>query len=226
MRLMLAVCTVGMAVGIASADVVHVDSHAAIFDAGREAPTLDGILPPMVEIPAGADYVEFLDVTGLVRAHPVLEWAGPDGNSTTLNDTDIDSWLGISGLIHPRTLPLVAVFLGSEEPENPAPDRMDFYTIGSDFAELSPLARQTFFVGDGLAFDGEGHVLQKFWVPEGATRMYLGLADAGYFTGAPTAYIDNSGAFDADVRFHIIPTPGAMALGSLAGLAVFGRRRR
>lgn len=209
----------------ATADVIEVDARAAIFDAGRSEPTLDGLLPPMVEVPANADYVTFQEVWGLVRAHSLLQWAGPDGNSTTLNDTDIDSYMGISGLVHPRTLPLVAVFLGAAEPENPAPARLDFYGIGSDFLELSPVAQQTFFVGDGLAFDGEGFQEQRFWIPEGATRLYLGLADAGYFTGAPGAYADNDGAFTADVQFHTIPAPGALALLGLGGTLAARRRR-
>ncbi len=214
----------GIAAG-AAADVVNVDARAAIFDAGRAAPTLDGLLPPMLEIPDGADYVTLEQVTGLVRAHPVLQWAGPDGNSTTVNDTDINSYMGISGLVHPRTLPLVAVFLNEGEPENPAPARLDFYGIGSDFAELSPQMQQTYFVGDGLAFDGEGYVSQKFWIPEGATRIYLGLADAGYFTGDPTAYCDNEGSFSADVQFHVVPATGPLALLGLGGILTLRRRR-
>lgn len=226
----LGLLVVGALAAAASADVVNVDARAAIFDAGRPAPTLEGLLPPMLAIPANADYVTFHDVAGLVRAHPALQWAGPDGNSTTANDTDINSYLGISGLVHPRTLPLVAVFLGDEEPENPAPARLDFYTLGSEFAELSPLAQQTYFVGDGLAFDGVQHVTQKFHVPAGATRLYLGLADAGYFTGdpdgqRPTAYPDNEGSFTADVQFHTIPTPGSLALLSLGGVMTLRRRR-
>ncbi|HZW10536.1 MAG TPA: hypothetical protein VFF69_11595 [Phycisphaerales bacterium] len=226
----LAIVVVGGLAAAASADVVSIDARAAIFDAGRSAPTLGGLLPPMLEIPAGAEYVTFSDVSGLVRAHPVLQWAGPDGNSATLNDTDINSYLGISGLVHPRTLPLVAVFLGEAEPENPAPARMDFYAIGSEFTELTPLVQQTYFVGDGQAVGGEGSLLQKFYVPEGATRLYLGLADAGYFTGDvdaqdPTAYPDNEGSFNANVQFHVIPTPGSLALLTMGGAMTFRRRR-
>jgi len=207
---------------LAAADVVFVDGRSAIFDAGRGVATLDGMLPPMLEIPAGADYVYLPEVTGLVRAHPVLQWGGPDGNATTLNDTDINSYLGISGLIHPRTLPLLGVFLPNGEPENPAPSRLDFYALGSDFASLSPVMGQSFFVGDGWA---DALTMHKFMVPAGATRLYLGLADAGYFTGEPMAYADNEGGFSADVRFHVVPAPGAMALLGLGGLVSIRRRR-
>lgn len=210
------------AASLATADVVLVDGRSAIFDAGRVAPTTDGQLPPMLSIPAGADFVFVPEVTGLVRAHPVLQWGGPDGNSTTLNDTDINSHLGISGLIHPRTLPLLGVFLGAAEPENPAPARLDFYALGSEFASLSPVIGQSFFVGDGWA---DAQNMHKFMVPAGATRLYLGLADAGYFTGDPMAYFDNEGGFAADVRFNIVPAPGAMALLGLGGLVTVRRRR-
>jgi uncharacterized protein (TIGR03382 family) len=221
---------VGGLAAAASADVVVVDAKAAIFDAGRPASTLDALLPPMLEIPVGTDYVTFGDVSGMVQAHPVLQWAGPDGNSTTANDTDINSYRGISGLIHPRTMPLVAVFLGAAEPENPAPARLDFYSLGTEFAELSPILHQTYFVGDGVAVDGSESLAQRFYVPNGATRLYLGLADAGFFTGDvddqhPTAYADNLGSFSADVQFHVVPTPGSVALLGLGGALTLRRRR-
>lgn len=221
-RIVTIVALTGLA-HIASADIVNVGGKAAIFDAGREVPTLDGELPPMLDVPADAMFVTVPEVTGLVRAHPVLSWAGPDGNSTTLNDTDIDSYEGISGIIHPRTMALVGVFLTDEQPgEGDAPSRLDFYSIGSSFASLSPEIGQTFFIGDGW---GDGDFAQEFIVPDGATRLFLGFADGEYFTGAPTAYLDNEGAFDADVRFHLVPAPGSLALLSLGGLAVSRRKR-
>ena len=208
---------------IASADIVAVDAKSAIFDAGRAVPTLDGQLPPMVAVPDGADYVTLPEVTGLVRAHHKLEWAGPDGNTTTLNDTDISSFQGISGIVHPSTLPLVGVFLSDDLPEEgDTPSRLDFYDLGSSFASLSPEINQTFFIGDGWT---DGAVLQQFMVPAGATRFFLGLADAGFFTGAPGAYADNEGAFTADVRFNIVPAPGAIALFGLGALVTVRRRR-
>ncbi|MFG0259604.1 MAG: PEP-CTERM sorting domain-containing protein, partial [Phycisphaerales bacterium JB041] len=178
---------------------------------------------PMVAVPDGANFVTRPEVTGLVRAHHRLEWAGPDGNTTTLNDTDISSFQGISGLVHPATLPLVGVFLTDDLPEESGtPARLDFYDLGSSFASLAPEIGQSFFIGDGWT---DGGVLQEFMVPAGATRFFLGFADASYFTGAPGAYADNDGAFVADVRFNIVPAPGSMALLGFGAL-VCGRRRR
>lgn len=208
---------------IASADIVTVDAKAAIFDAGRDTPTLDGLLAPGIAVPTGTAYVTVPEVTGLVRAHPALTWAGPDGNPDTLNDTDINSYAGISGIIHPNTLALLGVFLTDAPPENPAPDRLDFYDLTSNFTSLSPELGQAFFIGDGWT---DGAVLQQFNVPAGATRLYLGLADAGWFTGDPGAYIDNEGSFDADVYFTAIPAPGSLALLGVGGFVTLRRRRR
>lgn len=220
-RMFCALAAMGVA-SVASADVVQVDAKAAIFDAGRDVPTLDGQLPPMLEIPQGAYSMQFAEVTGLVRAHRSLQWAGPDGNDTTLNDTDINSYEGISGIVHPRTLPLVAVFLGDDAPEGSAPARLDFYSIGSEFSSLSPVVGQSFFVGDGW---NSAELAQEFMIPQGATRVFFGLADASYFTGEPGAYSDNDGWFSADVRFNLVPAPGSLALLGLGGLAVARRRR-
>ena len=216
----------GSVASIAAADVVYVDAQSVIFDAGREVSTLDGMLPVGIDIPAGADYMYVSEVSGLVRAHPVLQWGGPDGNMTTLNDTDIDSYNRISGLVHPGTMPLVGVFLTDSLPDESAPARLDFYSVGTEFAELSPLVAQSFHVGDGW---NSAEAMHKFWIPEGATRLYLGFADAGFFTGDPSrnggAYHDNSGGFNADVQFHVVPTPGAIALLGMGGLVGIRRRR-
>ncbi|MDQ7012269.1 MAG: PEP-CTERM sorting domain-containing protein [Planctomycetota bacterium] len=206
----------------AAADIVAVDAKSAIFDAGRDAPTLDGQLPPMLALPDGAASMNVTEVLGIVRAHPVLQWGGPDGNFTTANDSDIASYQGISGFIHPGTLPLVAVFLSDEAPQESAPARLDFNSIGSNFASLSPEIGQTFFVGNGWT---DGGVLQEFVVPTGATRVFFGLADAGFFTGEPTGYADNEGAFAADVSFNVVPAPGSIALLGFGGLIATRRRR-
>ena len=216
----------GSVASVAAADVVYVDGKSVIFDAGREAPTLDGLLPVGIDIPAGADYMYVSEVTGLVRAHPTHQWHGPDGSTTTVNDTDIDSYNFISGLVHPRTLPLLGVFLTESLPDEAAPARLDFYGVGTEFAELSPVVAQSFHVGDGW---NSAEAMHKFWIPEGATRLYLGFADASFFTGDPAsdggAYDDNAGGFNADVQFHVIPTPGALALLGMGGLVSIRRRR-
>jgi hypothetical protein len=90
---------------------------------------------------------------------------------------------------------LVGVFLGATEPADPAPSILDF-TSNADFTSLSPLIGQTFFIGDGASntgFGGNGP-RQEFVVPNGATRLYLGFADAYAFVGDPGYYSDNGGS--------------------------------
>ncbi len=206
----------------AAADIIAVDGKAAIYDAGREVPTLDGQLPPMLAVPDGASSMNVNEVLGIVRAHPALQWGGPDGNFTTANDSDINSFQGISGLLHPGTLPLIAVFLSDDLPQEAAPSRLDFNALGSNFGSLSPEIGQSFFVGNGWT---DGGMLQDFVVPTGATRVFFGFADAGYFTGEPGTYADNDGAFAADVSFNVVPAPGSIALLGLGGLIATRRRR-
>jgi hypothetical protein len=49
-------------------------------------------------------------------------------------------------------------------------------------------------IGDGLTGDGTGMV-QTFFVPQGASQLYLGISDAGFYNGPPGAYGDNAGAY-------------------------------
>jgi len=65
--------------------------------------------------------------------------------------------------------------------------------LGTAFANLSPLLNQTFFVGDGLTGTGTG-AAQAFTVPDGATHLYLGIVDGGYFVGAPDYYATTAAA--------------------------------
>jgi len=72
---------------------------------------------------------------------------------------------------------LIGVFLNSTQPDlGAAPDSLDFSTLAArDFASLSPLLKQPFFIGDGLRNDGT--TVQSFIVPTGATRLFLGTMD-------------------------------------------------
>ena len=74
-----------------------------------------------------------------------------------------------------------------------------------------------------------GNVQQLFYVPDGATRLYLGIADGGSFQGNPDFYSDNLGTYTA--RFDIsttVPEPSSVVLiaTGLAALFVVRRRRR
>jgi hypothetical protein len=166
-----------------------VRASANIFGAGSEtAPSPGGggagIVPPSWELPAGASAVSVTSVTGCVN--PVsgqAPWNGPGGSST--GPTDVQSFGGISGIVHRQnTMFLVGVFTTDRPPAEPAPERLDF-TDAEDFAELEPAIGQTFFIGDGVA--------RRFLIPTGATRLFLGFADAFAFVGPTGWYGNNSG---------------------------------
>ena len=99
---------------------------------------------------------------------------------------------------------LVGVFLTDAEPSDPAPPRLDFSStaLGHDFATLAPAIGQTFFIGDGKT---AGALTQDFTVPAGATRLFLGLADAYGFADEPGTYYDNSGSFMATFTMNVPP---------------------
>ena len=126
---------------------------------------------------------------------------------------------GIADLAAPIDA-LVGVFLDASQPDlSAAPGGLDFSTLVSrDFAILSPLLKQPFFVGDGLRNNGIS--VQGFVVPAGATRLFLGTMD-GY------GWANNVGSLSVNVELLSVPEPGMIALFTVAcaGLA-FSRRRK
>ncbi|HJZ57652.1 MAG TPA: FlgD immunoglobulin-like domain containing protein, partial [Gemmataceae bacterium] len=146
----------------------------------------------------------------------------PDGWGSP-GSTDIASYGGIAGIIHPRQMFLAGLFLDDSEPQDPAPGRLDFRPTGLDttFSDLNPGLRQIFFIGDGLK--PALNTQQSFHVPNGATRMYLGFADAGSFFGTPGYYDDDFGSMAANVSIcgqdiAAVPPPGP------AGFELLGAR--
>ena len=98
---------------------------------------------------------------------------------------------GKADLVAPYTS-VIGVFLTAAPPSNSkVPPHLDFSTAASrDFGTLRPMIAQPFFIGDGRDADGN---IQKFVVPEGATRLYLGVMD-GYEWG------NNTGGFKTIVK--------------------------
>ncbi len=223
----------GLFTATASADIIQVAGTSNIFGAGHPvAPDPGsygpGTLPPQIDLISAptARWVTFDDVTGTVTCKPNLGWNGPDGGPFATGNTDILSCGGISGIVDQNaTMFLVGVFTDGTEPMGPPPGRLDF-TLASTDAECFPLLFQTFFVGDGLTGTGTGS-RQVFHVPQAATKMFLGFADAYGFgnpVDLPGSYSDNAG--ELSVVYTVVPSSGSLALmvgGSC--LMLIGRRR-
>ena len=98
----------------------------------------------------------------------------PDGISSTGHLAATEH--GICGITAPFQS-LIGVFLGPERPDlSPPATTLDFSTIASrDLPVFSPLLKQPFFIGDGKNSLGQ---LQKFIIPQGATRLFLGSNDS------------------------------------------------
>jgi hypothetical protein len=97
----------------------------------------------------------------------------------------VNSYEGISGLVHGGNgMFLAGVFLSDDPPSEPSPERLDF-TKNEDFDELAPEIGQTFVIGDGQG--------RRYLVPDDATRLFLGFIDAGLFQGDPGSYNNNAG---------------------------------
>lgn len=161
-------------------------------------------------------YVTFGNVTGGVSNTPFC-CSSIEGGAIISHLTGVEN--GISDLVAPINT-LVGVFLDDNQPNlSAAPGALNFSAVGAlNFSTLNPSLKQVFFIGDGLA----GLTTQQFYVPTGATRLFLGTMD-GY------EWNNNSGAFNLDVSYTAaVPEPETYAM-LLAGLGVMGfiaRRRR
>jgi hypothetical protein len=174
------------------AGLTMVSGQANIFGAGSDfAPSpggeSGGVVPPSVQLPEGSSVVRIPTITGKVSPMSALvgyNGAGGDKEGAT----DITSYGGISGIRDRRNgMFLVGVFLTDEPPATFAPRRLDF-TNRERFRTLEPDVGQTFFIGDGRG--------RTFRVPSGATRVFLGFADAysdGHFYQGHPGYYGNNG---------------------------------
>jgi hypothetical protein len=214
----------------AYASPISVSGFANVFGAGHATAPGGGILPPEYDFVNSPSQVFTFSVAGSVGLTPGLGSYGGDGNPNNLPyyvlpGSDVLSAGGISGITDADAIGfLVGVFLDSTEPVDPSPVRLDFSNgmLGTGFTSLSPLIGQTFFIGDGLTETGSGTV-QQFNAPATATRLFLGIADADGYHGAPGAYSDNFGSWDVTVSS--IPEPSVLSLLGLLGLPVLLLRR-
>lgn len=126
---------------------------------------------------------------------------------------------GIGNVIAPIDS-LIGVFLGASQPSlTPAPGvTLDFSSaVSRDFATLSPLLKQPFFIGNGLRNDGM--TVQSIFVPAGVTRLFLGTMDGfGWF--------NNIGELRVTVELQGLPEPATLVPFALAVSALGTFRRR
>jgi hypothetical protein len=176
-----------------------VPATANIFGAGHEvAPAPGGggggTVPPAWPVPPGATTMRVVEAAGLVV--PISGMSGPnDAGGDGIGRTGVASWEGISGISHPDNgMFLVGVFLTDAVPADPPPERLSFNRASEVFEELAPKVAQTFFIGDGAG--------RTFIVPSGATRLFLGFADAYLYVGEPGWYGNNTGQLAVTVEFE------------------------
>lgn len=162
-----------------------------------------------------------------------------EAGSPTTFYTDVTSLDGISGMTLFESAPadrramfLAGVFTSNDAPTDPAPAILDFSStaIGTSFISLSPLLHQSFFIGDGLTGTGSG-IVQQFYVPDAATKLYFGIIDGQCFVGQPDYYDNNAGSFSVQGSVTSVPEIDPSCLGSVlaligGGLGLIERRRK
>jgi hypothetical protein len=83
-------------------------------------------------------------------------------------------------------------------PNGAAPANLNFNPEGqgTDFERLESQIGQVFFIGDGKTSAGK---LQVFIAPPNDSRLFVGLIDGSFFSGASTCYTDNAGGFQYQI---------------------------
>ena len=165
---------------------------ASLWGAGHPVPPGGGALPPGIIIALGPGAVlKFTGISGSVnQAGANLPPDGTPGIETLPNSADL------AGFTHGTlTRSLAGVFLGDGPPVGPPPPQLAF--ADGNFSELAPGLHQIFFIGDG----NTGAALQqRFLVPAGATRLFLGLTDR-CGGNIPGCFGDNFGSYSVSGEF-------------------------
>lgn len=234
------------------ATTIIVDAKANIFLAGQSSSLTEGqgqiptLYPYAVSSALPYVVLNFTSTSGTVACSPgsTCSAAGTEGTSVySTSVTNVSSWPtvtagynGISGIsMTGRIMFLVGVYLPAPYTPTPGshPASLSYSSTFGDAnnpnaqTDFHPLIGQTFFMGDGLANNLTGSPAQHFYVPAGATRLFLGFADQ--YTDHPGAYADNWGSLTVTTSGPggAVPEPTTVVLVStaLAGLLWSLRKR-
>lgn len=158
-----------------------------------------GTDPVEYPLPPDAGLVTFSEGSGSVTCcggFSAPPYNGPAGAMPlSPGSTDIPAVGSISGVhVSNRQMFLAGVFLTSETPSRPPPRTNTLTQV--------PALRQVFYIGAGP---------RTVAVPEGATQLFLGFADAFGFSGRAGYYDDNRGSVRINMtlkkRAHPPPVP-------------------
>lgn len=217
---------------VAHADTVTVNATDVIYAAGTQssvASSAGGTVPSSVSV-SGLNSLTFsVSGTVIMNAGTGDNSNDADGAGAAVASSSSTGSGSLSGITLPGAGDLVGVFLAPGGPSGSAPTALNF--VGAtNFASLSPALDQVFFIGDGLTGDGTGST-QIFNVPTGASQLYLGIADACGYNGAPGCYSDNRNSFSVITSGSptATPEPSSWLLfgtGALGLFSVLALRRR
>jgi hypothetical protein len=151
---------------------------------GDVAPAQSPVLVNGINL-TGGSALSF-SATGLVSNGPGQTIDNPDGGVV------ISHLVGVENGIADATAgvnSLMGVFLDNAQPNlTAAPGPLAF---SPSVLTIAPGLKQPFFIGDGLTGTGTGAV-QRFIIPSGATRFFLGTMDGFEWN-------NNTGSFDVSV---------------------------
>lgn len=205
-----------------TSSIYQVFGHSGTSEPDQVAFTTDA---PYVTFNSG-DTFTFTSVTGGVNccSNPGNLFT-PDGGGS---NSSVLATNGLSASVGNTALGLVAVFTSESDPFGGTPPAALSWDA-SNPASLAPALNQVFFVGDGReGLNNAAGALLTFTAPVGATRLYVGFADAYSYQGASSYYQDNPGAIAYTIALAPVPEPEGLAL-VLTGLTLAGllaRRRQ